>query len=203
MRRTLLVADDYALLRHGVCEVLKDSEFEVVGEAESGPQVIPAIEKYAPDVLLLDTDMPGMDVVTCLERVLKRYPRVEVVLFAAESNGSLLRACFSRGAKGWILKTIDGASLANAIAYTLEGSVFSSYGVATDDAFARELGLTSREIQIVRCVAAGMSNKQIAESLWITVQTVKFHLTNIYRKIGVANRTGASRWAFDNRLVAA
>jgi DNA-binding NarL/FixJ family response regulator len=199
----LLIADDHALTRAGIRFALDErEEFTVVGEAETGPQVLPLVGQTTPDVVLLDTDMPGLDGLTCLERMQTRYPDVAVVMLADDANPAQLQAAFARGARGWILKTIDPQELGPAIVHALDASVFVPYGpVHDDDAAARNAGLSGRELDIIRLIGRGYTNKQIATELWITVQTVKFHLTNIYRKLGLPNRTAAARWAHESGLL--
>ena len=199
----LLVADDHALTRAGIRHALEErGEFIVVGEADAGPKVVPLVGQTSPDVVLLDTDMPGLDGLTCLERLKTRFPDVAVIMLAADATPAQLQAAFARGARGWILKTIDPDDLGPAIVHALEASVFVPYGPVNDDsAAARTAGLSARELDIIRLVGRGYTNKQIAGELWITVQTVKFHLTNIYRKLGLPNRTAAARWAHESGLL--
>jgi len=199
----LLIADDHALTRAGIRYALEArDEFTVVGEADTGPKVMPIVGQTDPDVVLLDTEMPGLDGLTCLERLRKRFPDVAVIMLAADASPAQLQAAFARGARGWILKTIDPSELGPAIVHALDGSVIIPYGPVNDDsAAARTAGLSGRELEIIRLISRGYSNKQIATDLWITVQTVKFHLTNIYRKLSLPNRTAAARWAHEAGLL--
>jgi DNA-binding NarL/FixJ family response regulator len=199
----LLIADDHALTRAGIRYALEErKDFTVVGEADSGPKVLPLVGQTSPDVILLDTDMPGLDGLTCLERLGARHPEVAVIMLAAEASPARLQAAFARGARGWILKTIDPQELGPAIVRALDATVFVPYGPVHDDsAVARTAGLSGREVDIIRLLGRGYSNKEIATELWITVQTVKFHLTNIYRKLGLSNRTATARWAHENGLL--
>lgn len=199
----LLIADDHALTRAGVRYALEARpDFTVVGEADTGPKVLPLVGRTTPDVLLLDTEMPGLDGLTCLERMQERFPETAVIMLAAEASPAQLQAAFARGARGWILKTIEPSELGPAIVHAIDGSVFVPYGPITDDsATARAAGLSGRELEIIRLVGRGYSNKQIATELWITVQTVKFHLTNVYRKLDLPNRTAAARWAHQAGLL--
>jgi DNA-binding NarL/FixJ family response regulator len=199
----LLIADDHALTRVGIRYALeKREDLTVVGEADTGPKVLPLVGRTMPDVVLLDTDMPGLDGLTCLERLHAQYPEVAVIMLAAEASPAQLGAAFARGARGWILKTIDPQELGAAIEHALNATVFVPYGPVPDDSVAaRSAGLSGRELDIIRLVGRGCSNREIATELWITVQTVKFHLTNIYRKLGLSNRTAAARWAHAHGLV--
>jgi DNA-binding NarL/FixJ family response regulator len=199
----LLVADDHAITRAGIRYALEGQErITVVGEAETGPKVLPLVGRTSPDVVLLDIDMPGLDGLTCLERMQTRYPDVAVIMLAVDASPAQVQAAFARGARGWILKTIDPQELGPAIKHAREADVRVPYGpVRDDDAPARAAGLSGRELDILRPLGRGSSNKEIAAELDITVQTVKFHLTNIYRKLRLSNRTAAARWAREAGLV--
>lgn len=198
----LLVADADGLMRAGIRSALEDSRFVVVGEAETGSRLLPAVRQTAPDLVLLNPEMPELDGLTCLERITTRHPEVIVVMFASTATPAQIQAAFVRGAQGWILKSIEAEDLGPAIAETLAATVFQLYGPVIDDsAEARTAGLTTRELEILRLVGRGYSNKQIATELWITVQTVKFHLTNVYRKLELPNRTAAARWAHESGVL--
>jgi DNA-binding NarL/FixJ family response regulator len=201
----LLIADGCGLTRAGIRVALKErDDFDLVGEADTGPRVVPLVKQTTPDVVLLDTEMPGLDGLACLERLQAWYPEVAVIMLAAEASPAALQAAFARGARGWILKTIDPQELGPAIAHALGASVLIMYGPVYDDrAAARSAGVSDRELEIIRLLGHGYSNKQIATELWITVQTVKFHLTNIYRKLGLSNRTTVARWAHESGLLPA
>jgi DNA-binding NarL/FixJ family response regulator len=199
----LLIADDHALTRAGIRHALQNAGlFTVVAEADTSAKVLPLVGRTEPDVVLLDTDMPGQDSLACLERLQARFPNVTVLMLADDASPTKLQAAFARGARGWIMKTIDPADLAAAIASALDAKVFVPYGPVHDDSeSARQSGITERELEIVRLLGLGLSNKAIAAELWVTVQTVKFHLTNIYRKLGLANRTAVARWAHEAGLL--
>jgi DNA-binding NarL/FixJ family response regulator len=202
-RLRLLVADADGLMRAGIRSTLEQSQFTVVGEAETGSKLLPAVRRTAPDVVLLNLEMPELDGLACLERLTARHPEVIVVMLATTSALAQMHAAFVRGARGWIMKSIAADELGSAIAQTLAATVFHRYGPVVDSgAEARTAGLSSRELEILRLVGRGHSNKQIAEELWITVQTVKFHLTNVYRKLVLPNRTAAARWAHESGLLA-
>ena len=144
--------------------------------------------------------MPGMDGIACLERIRKRHPQVKVVMLSAFNEPEQITAAFKRGASGYIVKSVNPLDLPAALRQILEGTV-PALGLADDDDPARGTGLTDRELAILQAVARGLSNQAIGKELWVTEQTVKFHLTNIYRKLGVANRTEAARYAYQHSLV--
>jgi DNA-binding NarL/FixJ family response regulator len=177
--------------------------FEVVAEAVNGVQVLPLIRRLKPQLVLLDLRMPQMDGLTCLAKIRKEFPDVKVAILSVSQDPELIQTALKRGASAYIVKSIDPADLAAALRQALDGNVFTTAGVTEDpgERAARDAGLTERELVIVRAVARGLSNEAIAKELWVAEQTVKFHLTNIYRKLGVSNRTEAARYAFEQGLV--
>ena len=205
-RITVLVAEDHALMRDGVRLVLGEAEgIELVGEARTGNEVLPLVAKTLPDVVLLDLRMPGMDGLTCLDQIRERFPAVKVVVFSALDSNEQIEAALRRGAAGYVVKTVNPADLASAIRQAVEGSVFHPFSFAggSDENAARQAGLSEKELAVLRELAHGRSNKEIAGALFVSEQTVKFHLRNIYRKLGIATRTEALRFAYQNNLVEA
>jgi NarL family two-component system response regulator LiaR len=203
-RLKVLLADDHRLMLAGIRRALEAAEdIEIVGEAYSGSQVLPLVSRTSPDVVLLDLRMPEMDGLACLELIRKRHPEVKVVVLSVFSDSEHIETALKRGACGYIVKTVNPIDLPSAIRQVVEGAVYHAVGLPEVDesASARAAGLTDREIAILRAVARGLSNQLIGKELWVTEQTVKFHLTNIYRKLGVANRTEAARYAYQNGLV--
>ena len=201
----VVIADDHRLMLEAIKTALEPADdIEIVGEAMSGSQVLPLIAKTDPDLVVLDVRMPEMDGLACLDRIRQRYPRVRVVMLSAADDRQLIEAALNRGASAFVLKHIDPRDLASALRQACDGSVYRTLGEPpeTDGAAAREAGLTAGELRILTALAAGRSNKEIAKELWLSDQTVKFHLRNIYRKLGVANRTEASRFAYQHGLVA-
>jgi DNA-binding NarL/FixJ family response regulator len=200
----VLIADDHRLMVEGTKHALERAGgFEVVGEAVNGVQVLPLIRRLKPQLVLLDLRMPQMDGLTCLAKIRKEFPDVKVAILSVSQDPELIQTALKRGASAYIVKSIDPADLAAALRQALDGNVFTTAGVTEDpgERAARDAGLTERELVIVRAVARGLSNEAIAKELWVAEQTVKFHLTNIYRKLGVSNRTEAARYAFEQGLV--
>ena len=177
--------------------------FDVVGEAVSGGQVLPLVRRLKPDLVLLDLRMPQMDGLTCLTKIRKEFPDMKVAMLSVSQDPELIQTALKRGANAYIVKSIDPDDLAGALRQALEGNVFTTAGITEDpgERAAKDAGLTDRELGIIRAVARGLSNEAISKELWVAEQTVKFHLTNIYRKLGVTNRTEAARYAFEQGLV--
>jgi DNA-binding NarL/FixJ family response regulator len=201
----VVIADDHPLFLAGVRALLgREEGFNVIGEARYGPEVLPLVSRLHPDLLLLDLRMPGLDGLACLERVRARHPKLKIVVLSMCTEPEQIQAAFKRGACGYVLKSIDANDLTSAIRQAVDGTAYHAFGLPAldEDTSARLAGLTEREIEIVKAVARGLSSQAIGKELWVTEQTVKFHLTNIYRKLNVSNRTEAARWAFSQGFVA-
>ena len=200
----VLIADDHRLILDGIRKALEDDGgFEIVGETQSGTQVLPLVARTSPELVLLDLRMPNMDGLACLDELRRRHPDVKVIMLSASTSPELIETALRRGATAYILKSVEPADLASTIRQALDGNVFSTAGLPEphEPIGAKAAGLTDREVTILRSLARGSSNEEIAKELWVAQQTVKFHLTNIYRKLGVKNRTEATRYAYQQGLV--
>lgn len=200
----VLVADDHRLILDAVRRSLASADdIEIVGEADSGSRVLPLVHQTDPDLVLLDLRMPGLDGLACLDAIRERHPRVKVVILSAFEDQEHVRAAFARGASAYIVKSVNPLDLPSALRQVVEATVYQApslvQGAATPQ--AETGGLTDREAEILGAVARGLSNQAIGKEFWVTEQTVKFHLTNIYRKLGVSNRTEATRFAYNHGLV--
>jgi DNA-binding NarL/FixJ family response regulator len=204
LRLKVLLADDHRLILDGVKAALEASgDFEVVGEAMTGSQVLPLVNRTNPDVVLLDIRMPGVDGLVCLDQIKKRSKETKVIVLSASSDQKLIENVLKRGASAYIVKSVNPIDLPSVIRQALEETVYTAIGMPDDSSTtaAKAAGLTSRELAILTALAQGLSNAAIAQQLWVAPQTVKFHLTNIYRKLSVANRTEAARYAYQQGLV--
>jgi DNA-binding NarL/FixJ family response regulator len=207
MRRLkVLVADDHELMVAAVRLALAESadEFEIVATTTRGQQVLPLTAQTQPDIVLLDLKMPGMDGLACLELLRQRHPRVKAVVLSGIDDGNVMRSAFSRGAVAFIRKQVDPRDLPSALRQAIDGTVAQPiFGEAEEVAKPRgeDVGLSERELAILSALGEGMSNKQIARQLWLAEQTVKFHLTNIYRKLNVSTRTEAVNAAYRHGLL--
>jgi DNA-binding NarL/FixJ family response regulator len=200
----ILVADDHPLILAAVRRAFSRSDdFEIVAEATSGSTVLPYIGRVEPDLVLLDVSLPGVDGLTCLRRLRMQHPDVEVVLFSASSDRATVEAARDAGARGFVVKTLGAIELETAVRELLATPGFRVIGddLAADDDGSQLAELSERELAMLETLARGLSNKAIGRELWITEQTVKFHLTNIYRKLGVENRTQAVRLVYERGLV--
>jgi DNA-binding NarL/FixJ family response regulator len=199
----ILIADDHALMLEAIKLAFEDEiDLKIVGEAESGSQLLPLINRMDPDVVILDLEMPGIDGVTCIRLIRKRCPWVRSVVLSAHDSDDVIEAALEAGADAFISKSVDPDELAASLRRALEKPVATAIGRASSiHPAVEERGLSKRELDVLRALAEGMSNKEIASTLWLAQQTVKFHLTSIYRKLDVSSRTQAVNWAYRHGLV--
>jgi len=200
----VVLADDHQLMLSGIRRALEsDGGFEIVGETQNGAQVLPLVARTKPDLVLLDLRMPNMDGLACLDELKRRHPDIRVVMLSASQNEQMIEAALRRGAAAYVVKSIDPTDLPSTLRQALESNVYSAVGLTAESTPSgpRAAGLTDREISILRALAKGLSNDEIAKEFWVARQTVKFHLTNIYRKLEVRNRAEAIRKAYSFGLV--
>jgi DNA-binding NarL/FixJ family response regulator len=197
----VLVADDHRLVLEAVTAALESEEgIEVVATASSAQEALSLVGRTAPDIVLLDIAMPQMDGIRCLELIRARYSKVKVVIVSGLDEPRVVQHALQHGASAFVSKSVDPGDLAAVVRQTNEGTVFSappSVGRQPVEAST----LTRSEGAVLRAAAQGLPNKQIAAQLNVTQQTVKFHLTKIYRKLGVANRTEAAQYAYRHGLL--
>ena len=203
MRIKLLVADDHKLMISAVRAALSSApDIEIIGEASSGSEVLPLVGRMTPDVVLLDLRMPGMDGLRCLELLHERHPSVKSIVMSGNDDPAAVDASLARGAVAFIHKTIDPGDLGAVIRQAIAGNVFFAVSNrASAETPRSECDLTPRETEILRALVDGQSNKQIAGQFWLSEQTIKYHLTNIYRKLRVSSRTEAVRQAYEFGLI--
>lgn len=209
MRRLVIVADNSLIVEAIRIGFRKSGEFNLLGHADGRTISASAIVEAAPDVVLVD-DMEGSERALELVRQVKaESEQINVIVLTVHMNPDWLQQLFAAGALGAISKSIHPIALATVVRETLNGNVihrFQKPATTNDDVASRlsaqDLPLTARELEILELVAAGASNGDVARQLWVTEQTVKFHLRNIYRKLNVGNRTEASHFAHVNRLFA-
>jgi DNA-binding NarL/FixJ family response regulator len=203
MRRIrVLVVDDHGLMIEAVRIALeREPDIEVVGEARTGRNVLPEVARRQPDIVLLDVRLPDVDGLTVLRELHARYPDVKVLMLSGVIDEAVEREALLGGALAYLDKRIDPATLAATLRTAMEGAAATVVAHSTSAGSADSEKLTEREREILAHVSRGESNGEIASSLWLTEQTIKYHLTNIYRKLGVKGRTGAVRYVFEHGLV--
>ena len=199
----VVLAEDHALMRDAVKLVFEDEEDVVlVGEVENGHGLLPLLKQVEADFVLLDVQLPGLDGLACLEALAEHHPHVKVAMLSAVEDAQVIESAFRRGALGYILKSVNPFDLPAAIRQIVDGSVIHrSLGAREGTAAAsRSTVLSEKEVAVLAELCHGHTNKQIAAGLWLSEQTVKFHLRNIYRKLGIKSRTEALRYAYEHDL---
>jgi DNA-binding NarL/FixJ family response regulator len=200
-RIRVLIADDHPLIIAGVRRTIEHlDDVEIVGEARSATELVALVERRCPQVVLMDLRMPGTSGVDCIERLRRDRPEVKVVVLSACDEPDMIDAAMRAGATAYLLKCADAVDLASVLRQVMRGAVLQP--APKTKASGEHPDLTERERSILAAVASGMTTPAISRELWVSEHTVKFHLTNIYRKLGVANRAGAVRYALQHRLVA-
>ncbi|MDX1992913.1 MAG: response regulator transcription factor [bacterium] len=208
----ILIADDHPIVRDGLALMLgTQPDFVVVGEASNGREVMQIGEQLQPDVILLDLEMPEMDGLETLRTLRQVCPGVRVLVFTAFDSDERIIGAVQAGAKGYLLKGAPRAEIFNAIRVVAAGGSLLQPVVASrlmqhlnapqDDPEPLTEPLTERETDVLRLLAQGMTNREIAESLVITERTVKFHISAILGKLGASNRTEAVTLAVQRGLV--
>ncbi len=206
----LLIADDHPVVRAGLRSMIAGSDIEIIAEASDGAQAFALAAERRPDVVLLDVRMPGTDGITCLGRLKTELPELPVLMFSAYDNPTYIARTVALGAAGYLIKTVDQQQIVNAIRRVAAGeSIWSreelrrvTGALSTPRAaIDLEVPLTKRESEVLKQLALGLSNKEIALALTISYETVKEHVQHILRKVGVSDRTQAAVWAVRKGLV--
>ena len=200
----ILIADDNRLMLEGLRRALEPVEdIEVVGSTHTGTQVLPLVERRRPGVVAVDLDMRDADGRSCLDLLRERHPDVTVVVLSSAKSHDDIRSALNRGARAFIVKSVNPLDIPAALRHAYDGTVYHAIGAEPGpDEQLRAAGLTDREITMLKALARGLSNKAISQELWVTEQTVKFHLGNLYRKLGVPNRLAAATYAHTHGLAA-
>jgi DNA-binding NarL/FixJ family response regulator len=202
----VVVADDHTLVRQSVLKAVRSEDgVEVVGEAGDGPSTLAAVEELDPDLLVVDIAMPGLDGLAVAERLRRERPSVKVIFLSMHDDDGSLQRAVALGAAGFVSKSASIEELQEAVRAVRDGGSYLSSNVASrvmDLAAGRSpataLGLTPREREILELLTAGHRPTEIGTTLFLSVKTVKNHLTSIYSKLGVA--TGAQAVAEAYRL---
>jgi DNA-binding NarL/FixJ family response regulator len=203
----ILIADDHSVVRQGLRMFLSlDPDFEIVGEAADGAEAVRLAEELEPDVVLMDLLMPVMDGITAIGKIRSRSTAVEVIALTSVLEDASVVGAVRAGAIGYLLKDTESDALRRSIRAASEGQVQLSPEAAAR--LMRELRapedpepLTERETEVLRLIAAGRANKEIARDLGIGEKTVKTHVSNVLSKLGVQSRTQAALHAVRSGLV--
>ena len=200
---TALIADDHPLILAGVRHGLEqDAAITVVGEARSWPELLSMVERRRPRVVVTDLLMPGLAAMNGIAQLTSTWPDLKVVVLSAWEDQPTIDAAMAAGASAYVVKRIDPIDVASVIKTTagIAGTPRRPTTIRSRRS-QHSPALTRREQTILAAVASGKTTSAISQDLWISEHTIKFHLTNIYRKLGVANRAAAIRYAVDHKLV--
>lgn len=192
----ILIVDDHPIVREGLVAVLEDqADFEVVGATGSAAEALELVQRLEPNVILLDLELPGMDGLEAMPRLIAAAPDARIIVFTAYDTDERVIGAIKAGAKGYLLKGAAAGEIASAIREVHTGGSHLSARVAAKVVAAvnapRARLLTGREREVLRLVADGRSTKQIASSLSISERTVKFHIASLMNKLGADNRAQA------------
>lgn len=205
----IVLVDDHAVVRSGLERLLKSEPgFEVVGSAADGASAVGVVAAAAPDVVLMDLQMPNVDGVAATRRIVHEHPNTQVLVLTSFSDRERIVGALDAGAVGYLLKDAEPAELVAGIRAVARGEsplhpkaarelLTRRNADASDQPAVR---LTAREREVLTLVRQGMANKQIGRRLGISERTVKAHLTSLYTRIGVSDRTQAALWAERQRI---
>jgi DNA-binding NarL/FixJ family response regulator len=204
-RIKVLIADDHPLIIAGIRRTIDHhDDMEVVGEAGTAAELMQLVERRQPDLVLMDLKMPGSNGVEAIESIRQRWPEMKTVVLSACDDRPTIDAALRAGASAYVLKSAHTVDIASVLRQASSGAVFHAPTlvppIGGDAETAARPALTERERSILSVVASGMTTAAISRDLWISEHTIKFHLTSIYRKLGVANRAGAVRYALEHGL---
>jgi DNA-binding NarL/FixJ family response regulator len=208
----ILICDDQALIRDSLSIVLEKQEgMDVVGEAANGKEAVAAANALQPDIILMDIRMPEMDGIEATREILKKHPQIQIIVLTTFEEDELISECLSAGAAGYLLKDMTSAELVKAIGLIRRGE--SILPRAFMQKWIRQMNrvphvsaepwvaLTDRELEVLQYLLEGLSNKELAQRLFLSETTVKNHLSSIFAKLGVRDRTQAVLYAVQHGLV--
>lgn len=208
----ILVVDDHAILRDGICSLLeRQPGLTVVGEASNGYEALTRAGELLPDIVLMDVAMPMMDGLEATRRIKEAFPQIKVLILTQHDNREYIGPLLHAGASGYVLKRSGGREVVTAIRQVFEQGIFlepevtrqvlHDYIHTGDSRKDESLHLTEREVEILKLVVQGKSNKAIAMALVISPKTVSVHRTNIMAKLGVHNSAELVRYALQHHLI--
>ena len=211
MAVNVMITDDHSMIREGLKQLLElEGDFKVVAEAADGVECINKLEEVTPDVLLLDINMPNMNGLEVLQKIKEKRIKVKVLVLSIHSEVEYLLKAVDIGVNGYLLKDSESAELKKAINAVVNGEnyiqpslipVLNAMMIDRDKDTVKIESLTKRELEVLKNLSYGMYNKEIAEKLDISERTVKNHISNIFKKIEVTDRTQAAVFAIRNNLI--
>ena len=204
----VMLVDDHAVVRSGLSAFLMVyPDLELVGEAEGGEEAVARAALLQPDVILMDLGMPGMDGVAATRAIRQKYPHIQIVALTSYKDDNLVQGALQAGAIGYLLKNVSATELASAIRsaharrMTLSSEAAQALVQSASQTVPASDDLTERERDVLRLMVDGLSNAEIAERLVVSPSTIKYHVGNIFTKLGVDNRVAAVSLALQRKLV--
>ncbi len=207
----LLIADDHELVRSGLVAMLEGTEIEIIAQATNADEALALALEHRPAVILTDVRMPPRDGLLVIEKIREASPETQVVVFSTYDNPTYVARSIAMGAADYVLKGANRHQLTTAILRAARGEeppetsllqkLKSSMARRKDRSDTNDIPLTNRELQVLRHIALGLSNREIGRSLGISIETVKEHVQNILRKVDANDRTQAAVWAVRRGLI--
>ena len=208
MTINILLVDDHAVVRSGLSKfLLVNKDLKLVGEASDGAEAVQMVSLYRPDVVLMDLMMPGVDGIAATREIHQKYPHIKVIVLTSFADQNMVQGAMQAGAIGYLQKNVTARELGNAIRSAFDGKMTLSpeavqvlaHSVAQPQIRGEQL--TERERDVLKSMVDGLNNREIAEALVISLGTVKFHISNIFHKLGVDSRVEAVKLAIEQKLV--
>lgn len=207
----VMIADDHSMIREGLKQLLElEGDFKVIEEACDGVECLEKLSKITPDILLLDINMPNMNGLEVLQKIKDKHMRVKVLVLTVHNEVEYLLKAVDIGINGYLLKDSESAELKKAILTVVNGEdyiqpslipLLNAKMIDRNKDNVKIESLTRREMDVLKLLAVGMYNKEVAEKLSISERTVKNHVSNIFKKIEVTDRTQAAVFAIRNNLI--
>ena len=211
----VMLVDDHEVVLEGLIRILeKQGGIQIVSVAGSAEEALEKLERFPPDVIVVDIQLPGMNGIELIRRIKKNHPEIEAITLTVFDDEQFARQAIKAGAIGYVIKDAAKDELVKAVRSAAKGETLISTSVArklidemTEPAAKKKKkaegfeGLSQREVDVIKLMAKGYNNRQIADLLYISEHTVKVHIRNIFRKIDVTDRTNAVLWAIDRGLV--
>lgn len=196
---SVILADNHALVLEGLRSLFSaEEDIRVLATASDGERLIDAVTRFRPDVVITDLQMEYLDGLSCLAKIREISPQTRVLILTAYTDGQTMQSVLRSGADGLLLKTDPPEQAARAVRQVMAGQLVFPAAVRRwlhpTPAETEPMPLSERELEVLKLVADGLTNAQVAAELHVSVNTVKFHLQNIYQRLDVSNRTEASRW---------
>lgn len=210
---SILIADDHSLIRQGLKQILElEEDIVVIAQASNGSEAVQLAKEYNPDIILMDINMPGTNGLQAIKEIKQDKLECKIIVLTIHEDREYLFKTLQMGAEGYVLKDAEPAVLLEAIRSVNSGKSYIQSNMTMElvKEFNRvtmhekekheDNNLTSREIEVLKLIAEGMINKEIAKQLYISEKTVKNHVSNIFRKLNVSDRTQAAIYAFKHNI---